>query len=90
MYDLTSNIILAEDIELKSWVVYGLEGCSDVGPKFRRQFLSAVQAGALKEGRDHRIEYHDCGRYESMSTWVKGVKMADFRDEILWSQLPHE
>jgi hypothetical protein len=84
VYDLTSDVILGEDIEMRSWGIWLREAHRVVGQKLHRQLVSAIQAGAMKDGREQRIEKYDCGRYESISAWVTGVKTADFCDEIFW------
>ena len=87
MYDFTSNRILAEDIELKSWGNWIRDGYRAVGQKLHGKLLRAIKAGAIKDGREQWIELYDCGNYESISARVTGVKTADFCDEILWDQL---
>ena len=84
MYDLTSDIVLAEHIEPRESNLIGMsEDQSEFEQKVQRQLLSAIRAGAMKDGREQRIEHYDCGRSEGVSAWTKGLKIADFCDELL-------
>ena len=81
---MTSDIIVAEHIELKNPVIGLNEDEIVFGQKLHRQLLSAAQEGAMKDGREQRIELCRDAEHENLSAWVKGVKTADFCDELLW------
>ena len=82
-------MILAEDIELSVESKYGdmwlRQNDRVAAQKWHRQLVSRIQARAMSDDREQRIKIRDCGNYEILSVWVKGVKTADLCEEMLCS-----